>query len=156
MCIRDRSEVLSKTTLGLVTQLINGLPEREPVFVNCDKHGGRNKYSPLIQAEFPETLVEVHGESRPISIYRFGQDSGRVEMRFQAKGEGFLPAALASMTSKYLRELAMRAFNDFWCRRVDDLKPTAGYPVDARRFHTQIKPAQKRLAISDTALWRRK
>ena len=152
----NKSEVLSKTTLGLVTQLIAGLPIREPVFVNCDKHGGRNKYSSLIQAEFPDTLVEVHEESRPISIYRFGQDHQRIEMRFQAKGEGFLPAALSSMTSKYLRELAMRAFNRFWCRRVDDLKPTAGYPVDARRFHTQIKPTQKQLAISDVALWRRK
>ena len=45
-----------------------------------------------------------------------------------------MPAALASMTSKYLRELAMRAFNEFWCGRVHDLAPTAGYPRDARRF----------------------
>ena len=54
------------------------------------------------------------------------------------------------MTSKYLRELAMRAFNDFWCGRVPDLAPTAGYPGDARRFHAP--PCAKRsltLGIDD-------
>ena len=151
-----KSDVLSKTTLMLVSQLIEDLPCREPVFVNCDKHGGRNRYGPLIQPQFPDTLVEVYGESRSLSVYRLGREQDRVELRFQAKGESFLPAALASMTSKYLRELAMRAFNDFWCHRIDNLKPTAGYPVDARRFHAQIRPAQRRLRIRDAVLWRRK
>ena len=50
------------------------------------------------------------------------------------KGEEFLPTALASMTAKYLRELSMRAFNEFWCARVPGLRPTAGYPGDAPRF----------------------
>jgi hypothetical protein len=152
----NKSDILSRTTLRLIRQSIEQRPQREPVFVHGDKHGGRNRYSPLIQAEFPDTLVEIHGESRPVSVYRLGQGNERMEMRFQAQGEGFLPAALASMTSKYLRELSMRAFNHFWCERIDDLKPTAGYPVDARRFHQQIKPMQKRLRISDSVLWRRK
>ena len=47
------------------------------------------------------------------------------------------------MASKYLRELAMRAFNDFWCTRVPGLAPTAGYPRDARRFKTAIEPLQR-------------
>ncbi len=152
----SKGQLLSRTTLDLVTQLIHGLPLTEPIVVSCDKHGGRNRYGRLIQAQFPDTLVEVHGESRALSLYRIGQAERRIEMRFQAKGESFLPSALASMVSKYLRELAMRAFNDFWCRRVPDLKPTAGYPVDARRFHTQIRPTQQRLQIGDADLWRRK
>jgi len=152
----NKSQILSETTLRLVTQLFEELPGPGPVFVNCDKHGGRNRYSSLIQAEFPDTLIEIREESRPISIYRFGHDDQRVEMRFQAKGEAFLPTALASMASKYLRELAMRAFNQFWRQQVDGLRPTAGYPVDARRFHGQIKSAQKRLKIGDAELWRRK
>ena len=35
------------------------------------------------------------------------------------------------MASKYLRELAMRPFNEFWSRHVPELKPTAGYPLNA-------------------------
>ena len=42
------------------------------------------------------------------------------------------------MTSKYLRELAMKAFNAFWCDRVPGLPPTAGYPTDAKRFYHDI------------------
>ena len=58
------------------------------------------------------------------------------------------------MTSKYLRELAMRAFNAWWCGRVDDLRPTAGYPVDARRFKRAIEARQAELGVDDRVLWR--
>jgi hypothetical protein len=58
------------------------------------------------------------------------------------------------MTSKYLRELSMAAFNAFWQRHVRDLKPTAGYPVDARRFRQQIATVQAELGIEDQQLWR--
>ncbi len=58
------------------------------------------------------------------------------------------------MTAKYLRELSMAAFNEFWQRHVPDLKPTAGYPRDAERFHRQIAAAQRQLGIDDCQLWR--
>jgi len=65
-----------------------------------------------------------------------------------------LPTALASMTAKYFRELAMRAFNHFWAAAVPNLRPTAGYPVDARRFKADIAKVQKKLGIQDHCLWR--
>ena len=64
--------------------------------------------------------------------------------------------ALASMTSKYLRERLMGEFNQFWRQHVPDVKPTAGYPGDATRFLKDITPAAERLGISTAALWRRK
>ena len=88
------------------------------------------------------------------SVYRFGPAQRRVEFRFQARGESHMPTALASMASKYLRELAMRAFNDFWRRHVPDLPLTAGYPADAPRFMAQIAAARQSLGIDDTILWR--
>ena len=72
------------------------------------------------------------------------------------RAEEFLQVALASMTSKYLRELAMLAFNQYWCDRVPNLRPTAGYPQDARRFKAQIRSAQTSLGIDDRSLWRAK
>jgi hypothetical protein len=77
-------------------------------------------------------------------------------MHFRAGGESFLPAALASMTAKYLRELAMGAFNAFWQTRINGLKPTAGYPLDARRFKHEIAAVQTALGISDHLLWRQR
>ena len=150
----NKATALSHTTLDLVRSVLQPLPPSEPVYVLCDKHGGRHRYGPLLQETFPETLAIVRHEGRQESVYQLGTGEGRREFTFRAKGESFLPAALASMVSKYLRELAMRAFNDYWIRRVTDLKPTAGYPVDAQRFKHEIGPLQKKLRIADQVLWR--
>ena len=75
-------------------------------------------------------------------------------MRFTAKVDAFVPSAVASIAAKYLRELAMQAFNTYWCERLPDLKPTAGYPADARRFKREIAQLQAAEAISDRSLWR--
>ena len=78
----------------------------------------------------------------------------RIEFRFQPKGERHLPTALASMTAKYLRELAMRPFNRFWQEQVPGLRATAGYPVDSRRFFEEIRPAKERMQLADAVVWR--
>ena len=65
-----------------------------------------------------------------------------------------MPVALASMTAKYHRELAMRALNQYWQNRVDGLRTTAGYPVDAKRFKSEIAATQVQLGIDDGVLWR--
>jgi hypothetical protein len=149
----NKSETLSKITLGLVADMLARCP-REPVLVVCDKHGGRNFYGRLLQEQFPDPLVEVRRETAAESIYRWGPSEARIEARFRAGGESFLPAALASMASKYLRELSMRAFNDFWCGRVSDLAPTAGYAKDAWRFRAAVQQAQLALGIDDRVMWR--
>ncbi len=149
----NKSETLSKTTLGLLADVLADC-QGEPVRVVCDKHGGRNFYGRLLQEQFPDPWIEVLRESAGESVYRWGSGDRRVEAIFRAGGEAFLPAALASMTSKYLRELAMRAFNEFWCGRVNGLRPTAGYPTDADRFRTAVGPTQQALGIDDHIMWR--
>ena len=151
----SKGTALSHVTLDLAARAIERLGEN-PISVICDKHGGRNRYAHLLAEHFPEWLIEIHGEGRQRSVYRFGPPERRVEFRFQAKAESHLPAALASMASKYLRELAMRALNAFWCGRVPDLPPTAGYPQDARRFKDAIAERQAELGIEDRVLWRSK
>jgi hypothetical protein len=148
-----KSTALSRSSLQLLAEV---LPDtaNEDIRVVCDKHGGRNRYGPLLQQQFPDWLIEIASESRTESVYRWGPASARTELRFRRGGEDFLPVALASMAAKYLRELAMRAENEFWCRRVAGLRPTAGYPVDARRFKAAIAECQTRLAIDDRILWR--
>jgi len=151
----SKGTALSHQTLVLAAQLVDGLPPG-PVSLICDKHGGRNRYAPLLAAHFPEWLIEVRGEGRRRSSYRFGPAERRVDVCFRAEGESCLPAALASMASKYLRELAMRALNDYWRGRVPNLHPTAGYPQDAKRFRADIAETQRELHIADRVLWRMK
>ncbi len=149
----SKGAALSHWTLQLVARMIEPLGD-EPIAVLCDKHGGRDRYLPLLMNCFPDRFIEVVTEGRSTSVYRFGPTQRRVEIAFQAKGESHLPTALASMASKYLRELAMGAFNDFWRRHVPELRPTAGYAGDAPRFKAEIAGAQQSLGIDDRILWR--
>jgi hypothetical protein len=149
----SKGAALSILTLDLLAEAMRPLGD-EPIRVTCDKHGGRNRYAALLVRRFPDGLIEVGGESREKSVYRFGPPQRRVEIAFQTKAEAHVPAALASMASKYLRELAMGAFNDFWRRRVEGIQPTAGYPQDAKRFKADIAAAQAKLGIDDYILWR--
>jgi hypothetical protein len=150
----NKSTVLSHVTLGLVRQLTRLMDIDGPLLVYCDKHGGRNHYAGLLQHFFSDHFIEVHREGRAESVYRFGAKPRRVEFRFCAGGEAFLPTALASMACKYLRELSMHAFNRFWAEHVPGIKPTAGYPDDARRFRREIAQAQAKLGMADEGLWR--
>ncbi len=148
-----KGEALSHQTLALASRLIAALPSG-PVSMICDKHGGRDHYASLLTKHFPEWYVEVRREGRRSSVYRFGPPERRVDVCFRTEGEACLPAALASMASKYLRELAMRALNHYWCGRVSGLRPTAGYPQDAKRFRADVAAVQSRLKIADRAMWR--
>ena len=149
----SKGAMLSFLTLELIAQILKET-EFGPVQVVCDKHGGRNRYGRLLREHFPEYVVEVYGESRERSVYRFGPAERRVQVRFQMMAEALLPAALASMASKYLREQAMRAFNSFWAAHLPGIRATAGYPKDAKRFRIDIADKQKELGISDAILWR--
>lgn len=151
----SKGAALSHETLTLAASLIEPLPVG-PISLICDKHGGRNCYGPLLAEHFPDWLAEVYGESRKRSIYRMGPPERRIEISFCVKAESCLPVALASMASKYLRELAMQAFNAFWRRRMPDLQPTAGYPLDAGRFRADIAAMQRELGITDRVLWRKR
>jgi len=149
----SKGAALSHLTLELAARVVAPLVDDELQII-CDKHGGRNGYGPLVQRHFPEWLVEVHLEGREESIYRWGPPERRTEIRFRARAESHLPTAVASMASKYLREAAMRPFNEYWCARVQDLRPTAGYPTDADRFRSEIRETQTALGIADRVLWR--
>lgn len=151
----SKGEALSHQTLALTARLIDRLPGG-PIVVVCDKHGGRSRYQDLLADHFPDWFIEVRGEGRARSVYRFGPDGRRIEFRFEAQGESCLATALASMTSKYLRELAMAALNAFWSTQVPGLRPTAGYPVDAGRFKKAIAARQAELGIDDRTIWRTK
>ena len=149
---QNKSTLLSALSLELVGQALAELPAG-PTHIQCDKHGGRDRYLSLLQPRV-ESLVEVVREGADESVYRWRHARQHVEIGFRPRSERYLSVALASMTAKYLRETALRAFNAFWCSRIADLKPTAGYPVDARRFKQQIAAEQQRLGIDDALLWR--
>jgi hypothetical protein len=120
------------------------------VLILADKHGGRNRYHEFLPIVFGDRFIRSLNESGESSRYRVGN----AEIRFETKSERHLPVALASMLCKYVRELSMELFNQFWCSRLPGLKSTAGYPVDALRFKQDIADLQSRLGICNDDLWR--
>ncbi len=149
----NKAEVLSLTTLQLARRVLEGLPPGRAV-VCCDKHGGRTYYAGVLQHIFPDELVLARTETAALAVYDVKHQGRSIEFRFQPKGERHLATALASMTAKYLRELSMRPFNAFWQRHIPNLKPTAGYPTDARRFFDDIGDVRQRLTIASDLIWR--
>ena len=147
----SKGVVLSNATMELVRELVDQFTDDDAsVFVVCDKHGGRNRYDELIASHFDDQFVFRMEEGRERSRYRMG----RIEFCFRTRAEELLPVALSSMVSKYLREVLMHQFNEFWATHVPGLKPTQGYPVDAKRFRDDIAEAIRVLQLSEVQFWR--
>jgi hypothetical protein len=125
------------------------------LFVHVDKHGGRNRYGLLLHQTFLGARVRTLAEGPKESLYTVADGARHMTIGFYEGGDRrHLPVALASIFSKYLRELFMHAFNAWWQERVPGLAATAGYVVDARRFLADIAPARLKLGIDDRLLVR--
>ena len=126
----------------------------------CDKHGGRNHYHAFLVdalgdwADSPWIAVDV--ESADCSRYRLTRGASELLVDFHCKADRWAPVGFSSMVAKYLREVFMTAFNRFWRGHCPELRPTAGYPSDAKRFCRDIEPVRQRLGIHDDDFWRRK
>jgi hypothetical protein len=143
--------------LGRLLAAARDLPGDDALAFFVDKHGGRNTYAAFIQHALPGGAVVVREEGLARSTYEVVGLGREVRLTFQPRAEAAcFCVALASMASKYLRELFMLEFNAFWQQHVPGLKATAGYPTDAARFLQAILPAAQKLGIKETALWRRK
>lgn len=129
--------------------------DAEPMEIMIDKHGGRNHYAAMLQEAIPEGTVVAMEEGMECSSYRVVGGRRPLTLTFQPRADGeHLCVALASMVSKYVRELLMLEFNRYWQERVPGLQPTAGYPGDAKRFFESIRPAVAKLGIAERVLWR--
>ncbi len=136
-------------------QLLRKLPRGQRTRIHVDKLGGRDYYAALLQDIFPDHMVLCLREGERESSYRAAGGAGELDITFEPEADRrHLPVALASMLSKYLREVLMEMFNRFWHKHVPELKPTAGYPGDSRRFYNEIQEARERLGIPHEVLWR--
>jgi len=163
--VSSKGELLSQATMQLVQDNLHALrtgphasskSEDNQVTIYCDKHGGRDRYAGMLQHLFGADQIHIGKESRDESIYRFSHEGWQLTIHFTAKGEKNLPTALASMIAKYLREISMLPFNDFFIRHLPSLRPTAGYPEDAKRFAEATATLRKQLALPDEIFWRNK
>ncbi len=145
---QNKSDFLFEVAAGL----INGIRERHrgPLRFVVGKQGGRRFYLRGIQQHISPTVMVVE-ETRRRSAYEI--PGATIEFLMDAEDRHEL-VALASMIGKYVRECAMKLFNDWWAGRRDGLRRTAGYGPDARRFFREIEPALGPLKIARESVLR--
>lgn len=153
----SKSAVLGVGLQELLRANLVALPGGEPVALCIDKHGGRNNYAALLQDGVPAGTVIAHEETAERSAYSVVGAGHDVSLVFEPRADArHFCVALASMTSKYLREVLMHEFNTFWAQHVPELQPTAGYPQDAKRYYAAIQPVLAQLGIEPDRMWRRR
>lgn len=136
---RNKSVALFGLTSRLIAHVFNTYGVGGPTRIVVDRQGGRMRYLGPLQRMFQGAAIRIIEESDRRSAYavRDGDRSADITFVTRAEAES-LPVALASMVSKYLRELFMELLNAWWAERTPGLKPTAGYYTDGRRFLRDI------------------
>lgn len=124
--------------------LLKDTSEETRLGIVCDRQGGRMAYADLLTRAMPDSTITVIEQAETRSQYVWEYAGRRAGITFLVEAEqAHLPVALASMTAKYVRELAMMRFNRGWAQRLVELKrppiePTAGYAQDARRWLSEM------------------
>jgi hypothetical protein len=128
-----------------------------PTYVKSDKHGGKHYYLPALCQAIPEAWIDRGPEGAELSRYLIRNRERALELSLMPRADradGLV--ALASIVSKTVRELWMDVFNAYWRARRPDLRPTAGYPVDALRFRREIEAAALAEHCDPFMWWRNK
>lgn len=138
---RNKSVVLAGAALRLVARAVTNRG-KNPLYVTIDRHGGRKRYRDVLMTFFAPKRFRIIEESDERSAYELCDAAGAWTIEFVVKADQrSMPVALASIYSKYVRELLMKGLNAYFTRRVNGLKPTAGYYTDAKRFLVQVDAA---------------
>lgn len=132
--VRNKSRVLFGELCGLIDELV-AAEHAGPFQFIVDRQGGRVNYHQELLRMFPESELTIVRQDEKMSSYEMGIGGKSIRIHFAAGADGrFLPVCLASMVSKYIREILMESQNAFFLGLCETLKPTAGYWQDGQRF----------------------
>ena len=126
----------------------------ERIKITCGKLSSRKNYIDELSRWFPSYQVTVIEQTSAVSTYRL---SNIIDISFLKNADELdFCVALSSMFAKYTREIFLHGFNEYFRRFVPNLRPTAGYPRDAKRFCRETSSLRERLKIPLRAFWRDK
>ncbi len=137
--VRNKARVLLSTSCSLI-QFAWQQNQHDWIQVVVDRQGGRMHYRATLQRFFPDLDMHVQEENDQVSRYRMTDGRRTMDLSFQVKADAVsLPVSLASMISKWVRELLIIQINRYWQGFCHDIKPTAGYWQDGTRFIEEIR-----------------
>jgi ribonuclease HII len=137
--VKNKSRVLFTSTSQLIKNAFDNFAGDELQIV-VDRQGGRVRYRASLQRMFEGMELKILSESPSASSYELQSDGKKMRLHFVVDADArFLPVSLASMVSKYLRELLVSNINRYFAAHCTGLKPTAGYWKDGLRFIKDLK-----------------
>jgi len=158
--VQNKSTVLFSITCGLIQEAIDRSND-ERVEVVVDRQGGRMRYRSGLQTMFEGFDMAVLCEDDQVSRYlltsrgRNGKPDRQIRVHFAVEADGrSLPVSLASLVSKYVRELLVAGMNRYFGGLCPDLRPTAGYWEDGLRFLHDLKTRRPDVRIDERMLIR--
>ena len=137
--VKNKANVLFTATSRLIKRAYDNFAG-DDLQIIVDRQGGRIRYRKNLQRMFSDMELRILRESPASSSYELQADGKGMRLHFVVGAdERFLPVSLASMVSKYLRELLISHINRYFAGFSTDLRPTAGYWKDGLRFIEEIK-----------------
>jgi ribonuclease HII len=139
LAVRNKAEVLFTSISQLIKQAYDSFAGKD-LHIIVDRLGGRVRYREGLQRMFSDMELRILQESPSASSYELRNGGKTMQIQFIVGADDkFLPVSLASMTSKYLRELLMEQMNRYFTALDANLRPTAGYWKDGLRFIEDLK-----------------
>lgn len=134
--VKNKSRVLFTELCSLILDAFNTFSNTiDPLQIIVDRQGGRMKYEKELMRMFPGFSLSILRQDESVSSYELTTGSRSMKIHFCIKADSkYLPVCLASMVSKYLREVMMESINNYFRNICPALKPTAGYWQDGQRF----------------------
>ncbi|MEW6025769.1 MAG: hypothetical protein AB1599_00540 [Planctomycetota bacterium] len=138
----NKADFLWEVSANLIKHCVDKYKYNNKVIIRAGKQGGRNYYLPHLQRLFPHRTVRPveQGFNRSSYIIEDGPLPDAAISFIRDGDASEFVIALASIFSKYHRELSMFKLNRFFRSHIQSLKPTSGYHSDSRRFIRKISP----------------
>lgn len=138
--VQNKATVLFSAICSLIQRALENAPPGQNLQIIVDRQGGRMSYRRPLQRMFPEMQLTIITQDSATSSYELCGSGKTMRLHFVTKADSrFLPVSLASMTSKYIRELLVDSINRYFQKHRRTLKPTAGYWQDGQRFINDLQ-----------------
>jgi ribonuclease HII len=137
--VKNKASVLFTATSRLIKNAFDNFAG-DDLQIIVDRQGGRVRYRRILQRMFPDMELKILKETAANSSYELQANGKQMRLHFTVGADDrFLPVSLASMVSKYLRELLVYNINRYFVGLHAELRPTAGYWKDGLRFIEDLK-----------------
>lgn len=132
--VQNKATVLFTSICTLIQQYFDEFGS-ENLQIIVDRQGGRADYRGPLLSMFNGAELKVLRQDENLSSYHLSLGDKQMKIHFAVKADSkYLPVCLASMASKYIRELLIEQMNKYFIAHCAELVPTAGYWTDGTRF----------------------